>query len=232
MKWLYKLENKYSKYALHNIILYIVLGNLMVYLAMMVAPSANIYSLLVFHWPSILQGQVWRLFTFIFVMTPQSPIFMAIALYVDYIVGNILERSMGAFKFNIYILLGIIITAVSGIISHYIMLLLPMGELYAAMNFITGEQLLYSLFLIFALMYPESEMRFMFVVPLKAKYLAVFYLIIVGYTLFTGTWGVRVAIIAALINFMIFFGNKYIKNFKRDLKYKKARKQWRDNNRY
>ncbi len=230
MKWLYKLEYKYKKYALHNLMLYLVLGNLMVYIAMLVAPGANIYSLLVFHWPSILQGQIWRLFTFVFVATPQSPMFMAIALFFDYYVGGVLERNMGAFRFNIFILFGIILTSLFGIATHYFLLLLPYGEIAVLTSFLTAEQLFYSMFLIFALMYPETELRFMFILPLKAKYLAVFYAALSLYSLFTGTWGTRAAILAALVNAFIFFGKRYIKDFTSDLKYKKSRRQWRNNN--
>ncbi len=232
MKWLYKLEYKYKKYALSNIMLYIVIGNLMVYLAMMVAPGANLYSLLIFHWPSILEGQIWRLFTFVFVATPQSPMFMAIALFFDYYIGSVLERSMGAFRFNVYILSGVLLTSLFGITAHYIMLLLPGGAYLAFANFITAEQFFYSLFLVFAMMYPETPLRFMFILPLKAKHLGIFYAALALLNLITGHWGTRIAIIAALVNFLIFFGNRFIKDITKDLKYQKARRQWRQNNNY
>ncbi|MEG2037795.1 MAG: hypothetical protein RRZ93_07380, partial [Ruthenibacterium sp.] len=72
MKWLDKLENKYGRFCIPNLMLVIVIGQGMVFLANLFAPAAGIIGRLALIWPFVLQGQIWRLITFVFVPSDSS----------------------------------------------------------------------------------------------------------------------------------------------------------------
>ncbi len=225
MKWLYKLEYKYRKYSIENLMMVVVLGQAMVYFANMFAPAAQIASRLALSWNYILQGEVWRIITFIFVpSTASSPIFLAIALYFYYFIGSTLERNWGAFKFNIYYLLGIVGALIAGLIYYIIF---PGGYYY-----ITTEQLHLSLFFAFAMLYPNMQIMLFFVVPVKIKYLGFLSAALMAFQFIMSSWATRLAIIMSLINFFIFFGGTFIRHIKQYFKHSKSRRDWRNNNRH
>ena len=103
MKLMDKLERKKGKYAIRNLMLYIILGNIAVYLLCMFNTSLVFYLYLDPH--AVLSGQVWRLITFLFIPPSVSytQLFMvAISLYFYYFIGRMLENQLGAFRFNVY----------------------------------------------------------------------------------------------------------------------------------
>ena len=62
MKLMDKLERKVGKYAIKNLMLYIILGNIAVYLLCMF--NTNLVFYLYLNPDAVLSGQVWRLVTF------------------------------------------------------------------------------------------------------------------------------------------------------------------------
>ncbi len=220
MKWLYKLEYKYSKFAINNLMLVIVIGQAMVYFADLFAPAAQISYKLALSWQGVMQGEIWRIFTFVFVPPYFSSVFfLAISLYFYYFIGSTLERTWGAFKFNMYYLLGILGAIVGSVIVWVI------APTYYGL--VTLNQLNLSLFFAFAMLYPDMQIMLFFVVPVKIKYLAFFSAAVMFFQLFTSSWGTRVATVMALINFFIFFGGNFTKSVKNYFKYKNQRKNWR-----
>ncbi len=201
--------------------LVIVVGQAMVYFANMFAPAAQIASRLALSWGYVMQGQIWRIFTFIFVpSTASSPIFLAIALYFYYYIGQTLERSWGSFKFNVYYLLGVVGAIIASILYYIIF---PQG-----LYFITTEQLHLSLFLAFATLYPNMQIMLFFVIPIKIKYLAYFSVAMLAFQFVMSGWATKFAIIMSLINFFIFFGNTFTKGIIQHFKYAKTRRDWRN----
>ena len=193
MKWLNKLERKYSRFGIENLMQYIVGITVVVYL---IQNFMGIYiaQYLYFSPQLILRGEVWRVITFIFIPEYGSIISMFFASYFYIMIGNTLEYHFGTFRFNIYYLCGIIGTIIAGLITGY-------GS---------AHYLNLSLFLAFAYLYPDVEVRLFYLIPIKVKWLAYldwFYFIV---SLVTGTWGQRAAVIVSLINFFIFFGKDFI----------------------
>ena len=77
------------------------------YLLYFFAP-ASIFSYLTLEPYYILHGQIWRLVTWILI-PPESPgIFTIIMLFFYYSLGNSLEQTWGAFRYNVYIFMGMI----------------------------------------------------------------------------------------------------------------------------
>ncbi len=222
MNWLYKLEYKYKRYAITNLMLAVVIGQAMVYFADMFAPAAQIISRLSLSWYFVMQGEVWRIITFIFVpSSASSPIFLAIALYFYYFIGSTLERTWGSFKFNVYYLLGII-GAILASVFYYI--LFPEFP-----SVVTTEQLHMSLFFAFAMLYPNMQVMLFFVIPVKIKYLGFLSAALMFFQFIMNSWATRFAIIMTLINFFIFFGGNFISRIKAYFKYSKTQRDWRNN---
>ena len=115
------------------------------------ATSFSLRSLLAFNRDAVLHGQIWRLITFIFIPPDSSVFFILFSLYFYWLIGSALENQWGAFRFNVYYLCGIIGTIVAGMITGYA----------------TSSYLNLSLFLAFALLYPDYQVMVFFFCPSK-----------------------------------------------------------------
>ena len=73
MSWLDKLERKFGKYYIHNLITVVVVVNAIVYfLALIGGDSANMTNLMLIP-QKVLHGEIWRLITFIFIPPTTTP---------------------------------------------------------------------------------------------------------------------------------------------------------------
>lgn len=187
--WLQRMNYKFSRYSIENLMIYVVIGMAAVYIGTMLLPI-NLYSLMIFHWDSILQGQAWRLISFIFIPPNSSLIFIALALYFYYMLGSTLEHEWGTFKFNLYYLVGIIGTIIAGIITGYA----------------TNQYLNMSLFFAFAILYPNFTIRLFLVIPIRMKYLAYFNAFLYLIMFIQGNSSSRLSLLFSLLNLIIFFG--------------------------
>jgi len=210
MKWLNKLERKFGRYAISNLMYYIIGITLAVYIVQYVL-NISAYSYLAFIPGLIMKGQVWRIITFIFIPPASSIVTIAFVMYFYYMMGTTLENEWGTFKFNIYYLFGMI------------------GTIIAA--FLTGDgtsvYLNLSLFLAFAYLFPDIEILLFFVLPVKVKWIAYMDWAYFIFSLIFGTMSTRVAAIASLINFFIFFGDDFINYIKHQRKYGATRRNFK-----
>ncbi|GAA0181588.1 hypothetical protein SH2C18_41020 [Clostridium sediminicola] len=200
MNWLNKLERKYGRYAIKNLMMYIVGLNAFTFLLMFMVPGgSSVVSKLALHPAYVLRGEVWRLVTFIFIPFTSNLIFIIFALYFYYLIGTTLEHQWGSFKFNMYYLIGMLGTIVASFVSN---------------GWATNEYLNLSLFLAFAYLFPNFTVRLYFILPLKIKYLAYLTWGLFAIDLVSKPWSGKFAIIAAIINFFIFFGKDMYKDIK------------------
>ncbi len=212
MNWLNKLERKFGRWAVPNFMLTVVIGMAIVYVLNMFFPAYNITNFLALIPAQIARGQVWRLITFIFIPPSASPVFVVFALYFYYSIGTALENSWGSFKFNIFYLLGVIGAIVASLLTGYA----------------TNTYLNLSLFFAFAILYPDTQFLLFFVIPVKAKYLAVVDAVLYVVTFISSnSWSTRAAIIAALVNIAIFFGGDVIRYMKRQNAYRATRRNFK-----
>lgn len=164
MRFIQKLERKLGKYAIHNLMYYIIIMYVIGWIIQIINPAfySAVLSLDV---EKILHGQVWRLITFI-IMPPEgsSYIFMIFTLYLYYMLGTSLERAWGAFRFNLYFFMGILFHIIAAFLIYFIFdTSLPLTTYYLNM----------SLFFAFATLYPDMELYLFFVIPIKIKWLAI-----------------------------------------------------------
>jgi len=186
------------RFGIPGLIRFIVFGTAIVYVLGLMDTTNTLYQLLLFSPTQILRGQVWRLFTFVFVPIHGQPIFLMILLYLSFMLGTTFVRVWGTAKFTIYYLLSIFVLVTVGMLLH----LLP-GPVFSsvAMGFlVNGYYIHIFLLLAFATFYPDSPFRFMFIIPMRAKWIGV--LSIVG--LLYEMWVFRLFFPANLIPLALF----------------------------
>ncbi|MBQ0038580.1 MAG: rhomboid family intramembrane serine protease [Clostridiales bacterium] len=182
---------------------YIVIGNVIVYLLTMFTAQndANALSFLSFHLAGLLHGEIWRIVTFVFVPSYGGPFFLVIALYFYYWIGSTLERQWGTARFNLYYISGVLLTVIGTVIASLIT-----GNHY--LTVVGADYVNLSMFLAFALLFPDTQVLLFFILPIKMKWLAildgaVFALGIVQ-SLMAGYWAGVVQPVVALLNFVVF----------------------------
>ena len=195
MSFLDKLERKYGKYAIKDLMKYIivfyVIGLFLHYF------TPGVYEMYFgLDASKILHGQIWRIFTFLFQSPNNSLLFFIISMYFYYMIGSVLERTWGSFRFNVYYFTGVIGTVAAAIIVY----LITGRVYYLDTSFINN-----SLFLAFAFEYPDMEVLFMMILPIKMKFLAYLSMIMYVFNFITGGVGTKIAIVVSLLNFLLFF---------------------------
>jgi len=191
MKWLDKSEKFLGRFAIKNLMMYIVLVNAVAFVLIYLDTTGIFISKLVLDPNLVFKGEVWRLISFIFIPPSTDLLWGFITLYFYYIVGTNLEHEWGTYKFNIYYFIGVLGTIVTSLVFGF-----QATPLYINL----------SLFLAFARIYPDFELLIFFVIPVKIKYLA---LIDWGFTILMillGGMATKITIIVSLINYFAFFG--------------------------
>ena len=187
-----KLDRKIGRYALRNLMTIIVAGTAIVWLLDMLVyyrTGVLVSSWLYFNKYAILEGQIWRVITFVFVPQEYSIFYLALSLYFYWIIGNALENEWGSFRFDIFYLCGVVGAIISGFITGYA----------------TTYYLNLSLFLAFAILYPSYRVLLFFFLPIQVKWLALFDLALLALTAYFSTAIERIALLVALINLALFF---------------------------
>ena len=162
MNWMDKLEKKLGKYAIPNLMWYVILLYAIGFVLDLVEPGLY-YTWLALDANAILHGQVWRIVTFLIQPPDAGIIFMIFALYFYYMIGRALEFSWGVFRFNLYFFMGVLFHIIAALLVYVLFgWSLPIGTFYLNL----------SLFFAYAAMFPNQEFYFMMLIPIKAKYLA------------------------------------------------------------
>ena len=156
----------------------------------------NLSSILYFDRDLILHGQVWRLVTFIMFPFSTSLLSFMLFAFVYYSIGNALERAWGVFRFNLYIYVGLL--------GHIIGAILIYFAFGLNMYILNTGYLNTSLFLALAMTYPEMQFYLMFLIPIKAKWMALVSIAYLVYSLIVGSVSTRIMIIMSLLNFILF----------------------------
>jgi hypothetical protein len=199
MSWINRLEARFGHWAIPGLLRYIAALNALSFVLLQISP--DYLDFLVLDSSRLLKGEVWRLITYIFIPALGGflPNWLIMALYVMYLIwiGDGLEQAWGAFRLNLYYLLGMAGTTVAALISNGD----PSGSLLHA-----------SLLFAFARCYPDQIIMFMLVLPVKVKWMAWLTAAIVLLNFILGDWAFRLATIAALTNYVLFFGREILED--------------------
>jgi hypothetical protein len=207
MNFLNKMERKIGKYAIPNLMIYLIAAYCIGFVIYTVNP--NFMLMLTLSPYHILHGQVWRLITWILMPTDTRVFSLLIMALLYYQLGSALERSWGTFRFNVYIFGGMLFTVIGAFILYGIYAAAGTGNLetislISSLTFTTNYINL-TIFLAFAVMYPEMQILLFFIIPVKMKWMAVVYAVLIAINLILTSWGGRIAIIMSILNFLIFF---------------------------
>jgi len=228
MKLLNKLERKYGKYAIHNLTLYLIIGYVIGYVLEMI--NSDWYFALSLDPYLILKGQVWRLVTWVIAPPSSLSIFTIIMLFFYYSIGTTLENTWGAFKYNVYLFSGLFFTIVAVFIIYFAFPFstfatelagiseaefLEMAKAYSKTiaevkgaiisQYVSTYYINMSIFLLFATLFPEMQVMLYFVIPVKIKWLAYLYVLLMIYDMYYFGWIGRIVVIVSLFNFLLFF---------------------------
>lgn len=193
-----KIESKLSKYAIPNMSKYLVIIFVIGLIIFTINPmfyfkyfSLNIVALL--------HGQVWRIFTFILYPpaygTGSMFIFTFLAIYIYYSLSKSLIYVWNDFKFNFFFFGGIIWLILIGSIFFFV---------FRENLLLTPTYLIFSIFIAFSLTFPDTTFLFMFIFPIKAKYLALFEIVFYIFMFPNSSLSEKAAILSSFINLFLF----------------------------
>jgi len=193
-KFLDTLERKLGFDGIPHLTTYIVIGQLAAYGAGTTKPQ--LLESLILLPDKVLDGEIWRLFTFILIPPSTNLLFAFFALYLFYLMGESLESSWGTFKYNAFLLIGYVATVAVSFITP---------QVSPSNYFLAG-----AVFLAFAQLNPEFEIALFFILPIKIKWLAMITWIFYFIAILTGSWTTRLVALAAIMNLLIFFGKDIV----------------------
>ena len=195
MPFLEKLERFFGRFAIPNITLYIIIGQVFVFLTATLHILDPVRVILVPDWA--LRGQWWRIVSFVAMPANLSTgllnvVGLAFGWWIFYFMGSALEGYWGAFRYNLFLVVGWALTVGVSFLQP--------GSL------VTNVFLGASVFLAFAYLHPEFEIALFYVLPVKIRWIALVMWIYGAFLFFQGNWAERLQIAAAIGNIILFFG--------------------------
>ncbi|TWT31170.1 hypothetical protein KOR34_45460 [Posidoniimonas corsicana] len=154
----------------------------------------------------VLQGEWWRVITYVFTPPGMSLLWAAIFWWVFYMMGTALENTWGTFRYNLYLLVGWLGSTIAGVAIPQTM---P-ENLFLQL----------SVFFAFARLYPDYQFLLFFIIPIKVKWLALFQAVMYAVLVITGDWPTRVLVLSSLMNYLLFFGAGHIADLRADARRK------------
>ena len=203
-----KLEKKLGKYALPHLMNYLIGGYIIGYLLKFgeqISDWSFVQFMTLEPYYIIHNFQFWRVITWVLIPPQDNLIFAIIMMFFYWQLGNVLEQTWGTFRFNVYIFGGILFTVIASFILYGLMSVGLGAPAIGMGNLFSTHYINLSIFLAFAACYPEMEVMLYFIIPIKMKWMAIVYVVLVAYSALMSGWVVRTAIIASLLNFLIFF---------------------------
>ena len=187
---------KHPGFGIPNLMRYITAANVAIWV--LGAINRSFLGVLTFDPALILHGQIWRLVSFIF-YPPSMGLLALLAFWFYYWIGSTLEAQWGTGQFTIYYFSGVILTVLYGFIIYFI----------TGRSVNLGSEYIYlSMFFSFAVLYPDMQLLFMYIIPIKIKYLAIVDAVFFAYSVIANSFPVNLLPLVALINFFIFCGGE------------------------
>jgi hypothetical protein len=192
------LEKRIRPIAIPHLTRIIIAGQVACFLTAKVNPQAAFRAALI---PRlVLDGEYWRVFSFPFHSFAENPFWFLIGMWALHFIGSTLEALWGPARYNLYLLIGYLTTVGAGFIYP--------DQLVSNMFIMT------SIFLAFAVYFPDIQFRIFLIVPVKAKWCAAVTLAILSLSFITGDAQTRVSIAAGMSNFLLFFGGTMIQRMR------------------
>ncbi len=190
MSLLDKLQRRLGRFALPYLTLTILSLQVPVYVISLFHPEVREPIQLI---PAkVLQGELWRLFTFVAVPPEVNVILAYLHFNMFYVMGTILEAQWGNFRYNLFLFVGYLATVAAAFLAP---------ELPASNTF-----LVLSVLLAFAHLYPDFVFHLYFLFPVRIKWVALLAWGVFFWLMYAGDWNTRLSVAAPVLNFFLFFG--------------------------
>jgi len=180
------LERKRGRFAIHNFTVYLI--GAMGFAFIVCLFRDDFYEMMAFD-PRLVGRQPWRAVTWLAMPTSTSPIWILFTLSFGYFIGNSLESEWGAFKYNVYFLVGALAT---------------MAASFATGRPTTNVFLMESILFAVATIAPNFEIQMLFF-PIKLKWLALVSVLLMAVQAVRGDTADRIAVGAGVANYLLFF---------------------------
>ena len=215
MKWLDTLERKLDRFSIGNLMQYICLTMAAFYIFAIIQPGVPIFSLIALSPYRIMQGQIWRLITFLF-----QPVWLGGALGILNLVfyfwiGNSLTRAWGDFRMTLFIALGVL--------GAWISCFLAGGA--------SPDGIFLSMMFAYTWMWPEQGVLLFGIIPFKMKYLGWFELALWAVSFVMGDFATKISLVLGLSGFLAFYGREVFDWCRDALTSWKRRRDWENRNR-
>jgi len=197
MGFLDKLERRIGFIAIPGLIRAVVTLSVLVFILCYLNKGFDSY--LALDIGRIRAGEVWRLITYVFVPQMSHPLLVLMAVWFLWYIGGKLEEAWGAFRVTLYFVVGMIGTTAAALVS---------GSQFS------NQMLFTTIFFAFAHFYLDDVIYLFFILPVKIKWLAWIYAALLVLAFLTQTNSYRLALVAALSNYLIFFGPEAIQRFR------------------
>jgi len=185
-----------DSFAVPGLIRYVVLFNALVFILHLLAPGYTSALDLV---PSlILKGQIWRLFTWIFIPETLSPFWIFFALLFLLYLGDGLETAIGSARLTLFYVVGVVACTV---VSFFFGLWGEGGAVLTRANTFLNLSLL----LAFASVYPDFKVLVFFVLPMRIQWLALFSAVLMILSSIGQPPVVAATLGVAFANYLLFF---------------------------
>lgn len=189
----------HPNFGIRNLMMYVSIANVAFWV--LGAINRPFLSYLSFDAVAILHGQIWRLVTFM-LYPPSTGLLAFIAFYFYYWIGSTLEQYWGSGQFTIYFFSGVILTVLYGFLIYFI----------TGSNVRLDSQYIYlSMFFSFAALFPDMQVLFMYIIPIKMKYLAIVDAVFFALAVITNPFPVNLLPVVAVLNFFLFCGGDLLR---------------------
>jgi len=210
MSLIHRLQSRFGRYAIPNLTVLLLTGQMALYLLSLGQIGGNLLPKIALFPSLVMQGEIWRLVTFLFQPPLMPPIFVIFYCLLFYLYGTALEQVWGTFRFNAFLFIGWIANLAAAFVAWSLG-----AEVIAPDSFQYSNGFLYgTLFLAFARMFPDFIIRVFFILPVQIKWLALLAWIGYGLALIQGPGVARLLIVASLANYLLFFGREHWRDLK------------------
>lgn len=214
MDWIDKLERRWGRFGIPNLINILLAGQLITGIIALVFNAGVLFDLLLFR-DAVLHGQIWQLITFLFYPTWIGGALGILNLFFYFWLGNSLTRYWGDFRMTLFVALG--------------MVGCWLGAFLTGVG--TSDAIFQSLVFAYCWLWPDQGVLLMGIIPFKMKYLGWLELAYWAWAfLRAGSLGARLSMILGLAGFLVFFGRELFDWCRDTISGYKRRRDWNNRN--
>ena len=203
MGFLNKMERKFGKYAIQNLTFWLIGAWILGFIIQYTMPEVQ--QLLLLEPMLVFKGQVWRIVSWLLIPPPVNLLFLIFFLSCYYFIGISIEQAIGTFRYNVYLVGGILCSILGSFILYGFYYFVKGFTVSGIGYYFSTHYITMSLFMAFAVIYPNVEFRLYFIVPIKAKWMGIVDAVWMLFMFVASNAAGRTAILASLMNFLIFF---------------------------